>query len=92
MKLDTCITYVLSANDTAQAKPYPEPVLKTLAHFGIRTEDALVVGDTVYDILMGTRAGVKTCGVTYGNGTRKQLLEAGADYIIDSFEELLEWL
>lgn len=41
------------------------------------------------DILMGVHAGAKTCGVTYGNGTRRELEEAGADYIIDSFDELM---
>ena len=40
------------------------------------------------DILMGANAGAKTCGVTYGNGTRKELEQAGADYFIDSIDEL----
>ena len=40
--------------------------------------------------LMGANAGAKTCGVTWGNGTRKELQEAGADFIIDSMEELIE--
>lgn len=88
MKLDHIITYVLSANDTAQAKPHPEPVLKTLAHFGCPPEEALVVGDMTFDILMGRRAGAKTCGVTYGNGTQQELEKAGADYIIDDFARL----
>ena len=48
------------------------------------------VGDTAYDIEMGRRAGVKTCGVTYGNGTRAELARAGADYLIDDFGELLD--
>ena len=42
------------------------------------------------DILMGANAGTKTCGVTWGNGSRKDFQEAGADYIIDSMEELIE--
>jgi phosphoglycolate phosphatase len=39
---------------------------------------------------MGTNAGTKTCGVTWGNGTREELMDAGADYIIDRMEELIE--
>ena len=42
------------------------------------------------DILMGLNAGAKTCGVTYGNGTRRDLEDAGANYIIDSIDELTE--
>jgi phosphoglycolate phosphatase-like HAD superfamily hydrolase len=38
---------------------------------------------------MGRRAGVCTCGVTYGNGSREELVNAGADYLIDDFGELM---
>jgi phosphoglycolate phosphatase len=47
-----------------------------------------VVGDTVFDIDMGRNAGVKTCGVTYGNGSRESL--SNADWLIDDFGKLLE--
>ena len=89
MHLDEVIPYVLGADDVKQAKPHPEPVLKTLEIFGYKPEDAWVVGDTWYDIEMGRRAGVRTCGVTYGNGSREELIRAGADVLVDDFGELL---
>ena len=90
MDLQEVIPYVLGADDVLQAKPNPEPVLKTLEKFGCTSDEALVVGDTWYDIEMGRRAGVRTCGVTYGNGSREELLNAGADFLIDDFGELKE--
>ena len=90
MHLDEVIPYVLGADDVRQAKPHPEPVLKTLETFGYKPEDAWVVGDTWYDIEMGRRAGVRTCGVTYGNGSREELIRAGADVLVDDFGELLD--
>ena len=90
MNLQEHISYVLGADDVTQAKPHPEPVLKTLEKFGCTPDDALVVGDTWYDIEMGRRAGVRTCGVTYGNGTREELMNAGADFLVDDFSELLK--
>ena len=89
MDLEEVISYILGADDVSQAKPNPEPVLKTLEKFGCTPDEALVVGDTWYDIEMGRRAGVRTCGVTYGNGTREELMNAGADFLIDDFGELL---
>jgi phosphoglycolate phosphatase len=89
MDLNDVIPYVLGAEDVTRAKPHPDPVLQTLETFGCKAEDALVVGDTWYDIEMGKRAGVKTCGVTYGNGTREELIQAGADYLVDDFGELI---
>ena len=48
--------------------------------------------DMPVDILMGLRAGAKTCAVTYGNASRDDLLGAGADYVIDDMAELPEIL
>ena len=83
------ISYLVGADDVVKAKPDPEPVLKTLSAMGFKASEALVVGDMNVDILMGRNAGAKTCGVTYGNGTKQELEEAGADYLIDSIDELL---
>ena len=88
MDLQEVLSYVLGADDVTQAKPNPEPVLKTLEKYGCTPDEALVVGDTWYDIEMGRRAGVRTCGVTYGNGTREELLNAGANFLMDDFGEL----
>ena len=83
------ISYLIGADDVKEAKPKPEPVLKTLDTMQFEADETLVVGDMGVDILMGANAGVKTCGVTWGNGTIEELKEAQADYIIDKMEDLL---
>ena len=88
MGADVYISYVLGADNVSRAKPDPEPVLQTLRDLGCSAREALVVGDMPVDILMGKRAGARTCAVTYGNASRAQLAEAGADFIIDGFAEL----
>ena len=80
---------VVSADDVPHGKPYPDPALRVLELTGCKAEEALMVGDASYDILMGRAAGCHTCGVTYGNQTAAQLRDAGADYLIDNFQELL---
>ena len=47
------------------------------------------IADMDVDILMGARASCNTVGVTYGNGTREELVKSGADYIIDDMTELV---
>ena len=86
--LDGIISLIIAAEDVKHAKPAPEPVEKTLRHFGMQPADALVVGDTHFDIRMGRNAGCETVGVTYGNGSRESLIEADADHIIDDFAEI----
>ena len=88
--LSDCISYLIGADNVEIAKPHPEPVLKTLEAMGFEAGQTLVVGDMAVDILMGANAGARTCGVTWGNGTREDLEKAGADFIINSIEELIE--
>ena len=54
----------------------------------VRTTQAVMVGDTIFDIEIGLNAGTKTCGVTYGNGSRASL--AKADWLIDGFGQLAD--
>lgn len=90
LKIADYISFLVGADDVEKAKPNPEPVLKTLTATGFDASQTLVVGDMNVDILMGLNAGARTCGVAYGNGTKRELEEAGADYIIDSIDELIE--
>ena len=90
--MEETFPYVLGGGSTQLQKPNPDPVLKTLADLSLRADEVLVVGDMPFDIEMGKRAGVYTCGVTYGNATRKELISAGADFVIDRMEELLDLL
>ena len=86
--LSSLISYILGADDVSKGKPDPEPVKKTLERFRLNPEDAIVVGDTSFDIMMGRNAGTRTCGVTYGNGSRESLCDA--DWLIDDFRKLLD--
>lgn len=82
------VSLLIGADDVTHAKPHPEPVLKTLTNLNIKAIKTLVVGDMSVDIYMGARAGARTCGVTWGNGKRTDLENAGADFIIDNMKDL----
>lgn len=90
MDMGTFFSCIVGAEDVIHAKPEAEPVLKILSKTGFIADETLVVGDMDVDILMGRNAGARTCGVTYGNGSRAELDAAGADYIIDSMEQIME--
>ena len=80
---------VVTASDNITPKPAPDMVLTLLDRMGLVPEDALVVGDTTFDVLMGNRAGCRTIAVTYGNHPPQQLRSVGPGRIIDSFPDLL---
>lgn len=86
------VSYVLGADNVKMAKPHPEPVLRTMEDLGYSAAETLVVGDMPVDILMGKGAGTLTCGVTYGNSSREDLVASGADFIIDGIGALIDVL
>lgn len=86
--IDRFFSLILGADDVERAKPDPWPVTYTLAHLGIAAADAIVAGDMPVDIKMGMDAGCRTVGVTYGNSTMSELIEAGANRVINSISLL----
>ena len=52
----------------------------------------LLIGDTKYDAIGATKAGIDCIGVTYGFGTREELLAAGAAAVFDTLEEVEAYL
>lgn len=52
--------------DNHPSKPHPSMVLTALAETGVAARDAIMIGDTSFDMEMGRAAGVKTLGVTWG--------------------------
>ena len=83
-------TTIYGVDRVNRPKPAPDTVLLALKELGISPEESLVVGDTVFDLLMGRNAGCRTCGVTYGNQSREQLLNESPDYLVDSLLELCD--
>lgn len=79
---------VIGANDVVNGKPAPDPVYAITEPLNWKTEETIVVGDASVDIIMGRRAGTQTCGVTYGNGTIRELTGAGAGFIMNKITDL----
>jgi pyrophosphatase PpaX len=81
---------VVTADMTERHKPAPEPVLKALELLGGEPAEAVFVGDSPYDIESGKAAGVFTVAVSWGKiHSAERLLEAGADALVHTPEELL---
>ena len=52
--------------------------------------DTIMIGDRKHDILGAKHHGLRTIGVLYGYGSREEHVEAGADEMVDSPEEIVE--
>jgi phosphoglycolate phosphatase len=78
----------LQTADRHPSKPHPSMVYTALTDAGVEAKDAVVIGDTVYDIHMGKAAGCRTIGVNWGYHPVDELRGAGADAIAESMNEL----
>ncbi len=74
--------------DDHPSKPHPSMLTRTLADTGVEPSQAVMIGDTTFDIEMGRAAGFRTIGVSWGYHPVAALHAAGADVVIDSFDGL----
>jgi HAD superfamily hydrolase (TIGR01549 family) len=73
-------------DDVESTKPEPDLVRAALAKAG--TDDAVMVGDTPWDIEAAKRAGLDTVTVMTGGYSEQELREAGAAVVFESLTEL----
>jgi phosphoglycolate phosphatase len=79
---------IFGGDSAPEKKPHPAPLSLALEQFQVSAGCALMVGDGDTDIEAGKRAGVWTCGVTYGLGDLGALVAAKPDVLIDDLGEL----
>jgi phosphoglycolate phosphatase len=79
--------FIYGGNSFAQKKPDPEGLYAILRDFGAAPREAMVVGDSEYDVLTARHAGAWACGVSYGLGSH-QLTHHPPDLLLDNLREL----
>jgi len=82
---------VITEVDTELHKPNPEPYLKALEKLQANTETSIVIEDSPNGIISAKKAGCFVYGLT-SSFQSHELIKAGADEIIISYEELIEKL
>jgi len=73
-------------------KPHPESLLQALRAHGLAPEQAVMVGDTPFDLEMARRAGVPSLGVAHGYYGRTELEAWGPIGCADDSGELRDLL
>jgi phosphoglycolate phosphatase len=82
----------LQTADRHPSKPHPAMLEAALAEAMIGAGDAVMIGDTQYDMAMAVNAGVRGIGVDWGYHSADELREAGAEAVARTAAELRELL
>ena len=82
----------LQTADHHPSKPHPAMLEAALADALADPADAVMIGDTAYDMVMAVDAGVRAIGVDWGYHEPAELLAAGAEFVATSPAQLVEYL
>lgn len=74
----------LQTADRHPSKPHPAMLEAALAEAGASPDQAVMIGDTAYDMQMARAAGVRGVGVDWGYHHPRELLAAGAEVVVES--------
>ena len=74
--------------DETRSKPHPQMLEEILTDLNLNKDQAVMVGDTIYDIDMANNLGMDSIAVTYGMHDIEQLQASAPSYLINDFTEL----
>ncbi len=88
MGLENYVEFVVGADDSAEHKPKPGPLLLAASRMGLSTHDCAYVGDSPYDMQASRSAEMFAIGALWGMFEKETLLDAGAEVLLSHISEL----
>lgn len=86
------VAEIVSGDDVDVAKPAPDMVDVALTRVGVAAENAVFIGDSVWDVLAAKRLSVPAIGLLSGGTSEAELAEAGAVAVYEDAAALLDGL
>lgn len=78
--------------DECHSKPHPQMVSEIMDFTGVSGSEALMIGDTEFDLLMAKNAGAHSLGITHGAHDEAKLLACEPQAIVHDLHQVQHWL
>lgn len=85
--LSSFFEHTICEDDTENHKPHPEPLLVCLERLNATKNEAIYIGDSIYDMQCANSAGVKFALALWGSKTTKGF--ESADYVLNAPKDIL---
>ena len=83
---------IVGAADGRKVKPDPQTTLDIIKDWGLAADEVLFVGDSEADVQTAINAGVRCLACQWGFRSKDQLVEAGAEILIQQPRQILEFV
>jgi HAD superfamily hydrolase (TIGR01509 family) len=89
---DDYVDHVVNSSEVEQSKPAPDIFEVAMQRAGVSANQAIVIGDTVWDAQAAAACGLRCVAVLTGGISKAELTDAGAAAVYDSAANLLQHL
>ena len=83
---------VISGDTLEKKKPDPLPLIYAANFFGVRPEESIMLGDSISDVIASRAAGYNVICMSYGYNHGNNIYDSRPDLVIDSMEDLKNYL
>lgn len=88
--IDRYISHWVSNDDVSNSKPAPDQIFQALSVLEVDPREAIIIGDTRFDILAGKNAGTSTGAAMWGVHDPQEMRSYEPDYYFYSPEEVIK--
>jgi len=78
--------------DECHSKPHPQMLMELMDYTGVSPDQAIMIGDTEFDLMMAANAGAHSLGITHGAHDEAKLLACSPLAIVHDLYEVETWL
>ena len=81
---------LVTSSDVKKIKPNAEPIIKACEELKVKPEEAVFIGDHIFDIQAAKNAGAVAIGIDTGASSREELEKQNPDFLIHDLKEAIK--
>ena len=83
---------IVTGDDVANHKPSSEGIMKFVNEYNLNTDEVLMIGDSIADVLASKEAGIRIASALWDSYAAEEVKNLGSDYYFNTVDELKKFL